>query len=283
MRRTTGLVAALLALTACVPGDGSAQATATYLGTFVWDDPAPDFGGLSAIDLAADGLTFVTLGDRGMLYSGTLIRDDRGIVTGIAGQGRGPLPAGGDSEGIDLAPDGSLVVSFEGPARLARFAGAEATPDPLPRHPDFAGMQPNASLEAVAVGPDGAVWTIPERSGRATRPFPVYRLRDGVWDIPFAIPRSGAFLVAGADIGPDGRLYVLERDFTGIGFRSRVRRFDLTGGGEVTLLQTANATHDNLEGIAVWEDAEGLRMTLISDDNLRWFQQTQIVDYRLPD
>ena len=90
--------------------------------------------------------------------------------------------------------------------------------------------------------------------------------------------------MVGADIGPDNKLYVLERDFTGIGFRTRVRRFDLDGANEEEVLRTANATHDNLEGIAVWQDDGGaMRITMIADDNFRWFQQTEIVEYRLTD
>ena len=84
-------------------------------------------------------------------------------------------------------------------------------------------------------------------------------------------------------MGPDGRLYVLERDFTGLGFRSRLRRLNIDGSGEEILLTTATGTHDNLEGLDVWADAEGLRATMISDDNRYFFQETQFVDYRLPD
>ena len=65
---------------------------------------------------------------------------------------------------------------------------------------------------------------------------------------------------------------------------TRIRvEVNLDGSGEKTLLTTATGTFDNLEGIAVWADGSGLRATMISDDNLRFFQQTQIVDYRLPD
>ncbi len=98
-----------------------------------------------------------------------------------------------------------------------------------------------------------------------------------------SLPRGERFLVTGADIGPDGRLYVLERDFLGIGFRSRVRRFDLDGGGEAILLLTPLGLLDNMEGISVWEDEQGLRMTLIADDNFNPFQRNLIAEYRLPD
>ena len=76
---------------------------------------------------------------------------------------------------------------------------------------------------------------------------------------------------------------LLERDFTGLGFRSRLRRVNPDGSGEETLLTTSTGTHDNLEGLDVWADGEGLRATMISDDNRYFFQETQFVDYRLPD
>ena len=78
---------------------------------------------------------------------------------------------------------------------------------------------------------------------------------------------------------------MLERDFLGIrGFASRVVRFDLLAlGPEEELLRTAPGIHDNLESIAVWRDTAGdLRLTMISDDNFSLLQQTQLVDYRLP-
>jgi hypothetical protein len=68
-----------------------------------------------------------------------------------------------------------------------------------------------------------------------------------------------------------------------VGFRNRVRRFALDGTGEEVVLETRVLTYDNLEGISVWQDVQGLRMTLISDDNFRSFQRTEIVEYRLTD
>ena len=72
--------------------------------------------------------------------------------------------------------------------------------------------------------------------------------------------RDGDFLVVDADFGPDGKLYVLERDFGWLGFRTRVRRFALGPDGlgdEVTLLETPFGELDNMEGISVWRDAAG--------------------------
>lgn len=272
-------------------GAGPVVAETTYLGTYVWDGKGPRFGGFSAIEVQPDGLHFVVLSDRAMLIDGVFDRID-GLVSGVTEAGRHLLRDGdgmpmtgpwADSEGLAVAPDGQIYISFEGVPRVQVQDGPDGVSSVLPVDPDFPKMQSNAALEALALGPDGAVYTIPERSGRQTVPFPVYRFQGGVWDVPFTIPRRDAFQISGADIGTDGLLYLLERDFNGFGFRTRVRRFDLTGGQEQELFETSTGKHDNLEGISVWDDGIGMRITMISDDNFRFFQQTQIVEYRVND
>ena len=277
----------LVALLRALP----AVAEATLIGTFVWVGDDPKFGGFSAIEVAENGSSFIALSDRGNYVSGRFTRND-GIIVGVTNELIKPLRgpngfelshANSDSEGLAIGPDGALYVSFEGLHGVRRFQSADLPGSVLMTAPAFANMQTNSSLEALAIGPDNALYTWPERSGLATIPFPVFRLKDGEWDQPFVIRRDGPFLMSGADIGPDRRLYLLERDFAGVGFRSRVRRFDLDGSGEETILETGIRVHDNLEGISVWQDEDGLRMTLISDDNFRFFQQTEIVEYRLTD
>lgn len=266
-----------------------ALSQAEFIGAYTWSDDDPRFGGFSAIEVT--GNSFVAISDRALFITGTFERSDDQI-TGITS---GPLipmtgPGGraltrpeSDSEGLAIAPDGTIYVSFEWMHGIRSFADAAAPGSDLMTTSAFDWMQDNASLEALAIDDSGTLYTIPERSGAGNPPFPVYRLKDGVWDQPFTLPRRGSFLVVGADIGPDGLLYVLERDFVGIGFRSRVRRFDLTGAAEAIVLQTRLRSHDNLEGISVWQDDTGLRLTLISDDNLNRFQTTEIVEYRLTD
>jgi hypothetical protein len=259
----------------------------------VWQRDDPDFGGFSAIEVDADGLGFIALTDRTFLFEGRFIRDAEGAITGVENGARHRLldvdgnnlrrPLA-DSEGLAIGPDGMFYIAFEGRARVRVQAGPEGHPSLLPPHPDFERMRSNESLEAIAIGPDGALYVIPERPlGPPDAPFPVYRFADGEWDIPFSLPRRERFLVTGADIGPDGRLYVVERDFLGIGFRTRVRRFDLDGEGEAILLVTPLGLLDNMEGISVWEDEGGLRMTLIADDNFNPLQRNLIAEYRLPD
>ena len=277
----------LLALFGPLP----ACADATLISSYTWRADDPRFGGFSAIELTADGAGFIALSDRAAFVKGRISRD-AGIITDVQldaleplFQGGGaPLPRDGqDSEGLAIADDGSIYVSFESAHGIRKFSDIDQPASDLMTSPAFDGMQVNSSLEALAIGTDGALYTMPERSGLATRPFPVFRLKDGVWDQPFSIPRKGPYLISGADIGPDGLLYILERDFAGIGFRNRIRRFALDGTGEELVIETGLRTHDNLEGISVWQDDEGLRMTLISDDNFRAFQRTEIVEYRLTD
>lgn len=55
----------------------------------------------------------------------------------------------------------------------------------------------------------------------------------------------------------------------------------ITSAEEV--LQTGTLQYDNLEGIAVWDDGLGIRLTMISDDNFLPVQRTELVEYRVTD
>jgi len=295
--RRLALSALLLSAGAACAADPtpSAGSRVDYVATYVWHMEDEQFGGFSGIEISADGSRFTALSDRASIRWGSVERDAEGRIRGLEPAGRArlrdssgkPLKPGwqGDSEGLAVAPDGTIWISFEGLTRVARYDTPDSPAQPLPRPPEFKAMQRNSSLEALAILPDGTLLTLPERSGQLTRPFPVWRWRDSTWDQPFSIPRSGDWLAVGADVGPDGRLYLLERDFKGLlGFRARVRRFDLTEQGalnERVLLESRPLQYDNLEGISVWDDGTGIRLTLIADDNFNWFQRTELVEYRV--
>lgn len=274
-----------------------APTSGALIGSFVWHGKDARLGGVSAIELDAGGRQFTALSDRGAWTQGRLIRDTSGRITGIdappfrllRGRAEAPLAASrADSEGLAIGTDGVVYVSFERVARVLRYARLDGPAENLPTPEAFGKMQANSSLEALAIDRRGWLYTLPERSGRESRPFPVYRFRNGAWDQPFAIPRRGSFLPVAADFGPDGRLYILERQFRGLmGFASRLRRFHITTttiSAEETVLETRVGLHDNLEGLSVWRDAAGdLRATMVSDDNFNFFQRTEIVEYRIPD
>ncbi|GAA3859482.1 esterase-like activity of phytase family protein [Celeribacter arenosi] len=272
---------------------GAVAQDASYLGRYKWSSDDPQHGGFSGLELSADGMDFVTVTDSGSVASGSVTRGENGVISGIAvsdlrflkGRRSEVLPKfWEDAEGLAIAPDGTIYVSFEGRHRVWSYADLDGFAEDTAGYRDFRELQVNSGLEALAVDGDGVVYAVPERSGEMERPFPVYRYRDGAWDIAFRLRRDGEYLPVGLDFGPDGRLYLLERWFRGIGFSSRVRRFDLGPKGltdEVTLIETGLGSHDNLEGIAVWEDDQGIRITMISDDNFKPFQITEFVEYRI--
>ena len=270
---------------------------AGLISDFDWHGTGRYFGGFSALHVAPDGQDFVAVSDAGAFTTGRFQRDAQDRMIGITSAvpehlkgrlGRPVFHGRADSEGLAIAPDGEMWVSFEGPARVVHYASVGSQFDALPDDADFAGMPENTSLESLAIDREGTLYTLPETSGDPAKPFKVYRFRKGVWDQPTTIPRRGGFLVSDASIGPDGRFYILERQFFGLGgFANRIRRFTFDAGqltDEVTLLQTTPGVHDNLEGLAIWRDASGhLRATMVEDNNFLFFLRNEVVEYRLPD
>lgn len=193
-----------------------------------------------------------------------------------------------DAEGIAVAKDGTIYVSFENVARVSRYDRPNSKAKDLPRPVAFRQFPKNGALEALAIDDAGHLYTMPESWRDSDGQIPVFRWDGAEWSIPFTLPPRGRFLPVGADFGPDGRLYVLERGFNPpFGFRSRLRRWTITADGpmnEESLLETATGTHDNLEGVAIWRDNQGrLRATMVSDDNFFALQRTELVEYALPD
>jgi len=154
----------------------------------------------------------------------------------------------------------------------------------LPRPPDFARMEANKSLETLAIDSNGWLYTTPERVPE-TGGLKLYRFRNGRWDQPFALPKLGSFLPVGADSAPmagstcwNGTTPFSVASAAGCAasLRPDRRRWRRDAA------ETALGTFDNLEGIAVWSDAQHrIRLTMVSDDNFSPFQITQFVDYRV--
>ncbi|WP_163847752.1 esterase-like activity of phytase family protein [Pseudooceanicola aestuarii] len=232
-------------------------------------------GGLSAIEVSADGSTFVALTDRGQVVEGRLERNAGELAALRVARLRQLDDDGGtlihefkiDSEGLAIGPHGTRHISFEGPARVYRDG---ATLDRLPDPPDHAALEDNTGYEALAVDAQGRLLTLAEQS-RDTD-FPLFRYENGAWSRIARIQREGRYRPVGADVGPDGQFYLLERSFF-FGFRNRVRRFDLTAPADAPRPGTIiwhgdSGLNRNLEGLAVWHDGAGaLRLTMVADDN----------------
>ncbi|EPX77453.1 esterase-like activity of phytase family protein [Litoreibacter arenae] len=265
-----------------------------FVSRYEWQSRVEGFGGFSSLEISRNGESFTTTSDKGLIAEGRIVRDG-GRIRLLDNlrfdrlrdpQGEPWRSYQTDAEGLAISPSGTIYVSFEGMHRIFAYDSISSPARPLPDLPWRDSLQSNSSLEALAIDEAGVLYTMPERSGNLDRPFPVYRYRNGRWDDALSIPRRGGFLPVGADFGPDGRLYILERELVGLsGFASRVRSFKLSRNtltDERELLRTTAGTHDNLEGLAVWATPEGvIRVTMISDDNFRFFQRTELVEYRL--
>lgn len=301
IRLTLALLPALALALAGYAGTGAEQShgQARFLGAFTWTSPAGQksdwFGGFSGIEMQDDGRNIIVLSDRATLAHASITRTgDRIKVAHVTKWQKlrastGTILKGRivDSEGLVLAPDGSLYISFEGVSRVSHHNNGDSRAKVLPRPAEFRRLPFNKSLEALAMDAAGRLYTLPENAPDLNGNIPVWRWDGLHWTQPFSLPRRKGFMPVGADFGPDGRFYLLERKFLLVGFRSRLRRWEITGEGpknETTLFETSLGAHDNLEGISVWRDKSGaLRATMISDDNFNALQRTEIVEYSLPD
>lgn len=293
---TAGLALALALHLTAAPV--AAAPRAEVRGVYHWTKNDSNFGGLSGFDLYPDGRRFRAVTDRGYTVAGTLTRGAGGWVTDVASGPMQPLrdgkgkPVSGreiDAEGLALGPGDSFLVSYELEHRIVLYPDAES-PAALYSRPiarDLATLYINEGVEALALSDDGDLYGITERPlAPGSRLYPVLRLRHGIWTIPFHIRKDGNWMATGADFGPDGRLYMLERDYWGfVGFKTRIRRFTVTEdsiGQEQILFRSRAGQFENLEGLAAWTGPDGaIWLTAVSDDNFNPFQKTTLVDFRI--
>ncbi|MGB3148634.1 MAG: esterase-like activity of phytase family protein [Paracoccaceae bacterium] len=279
------------------PGIALAEGRAEVVGRYAFAEKIPYFGGFSAVEFSEDGQQFVALSDSAVLFSGSVNRDDAGTILGVmlAGGGAALRDEAGaelqdpwdDSEGLALLPDGDLMISFELRNRVARYTAdgqlLQTLPDSI-----FATVMGNWGLEALAVDTDGALFAMAEGDSQGIDEIPVWRFADGAWSEAFRLPEDHTWRPVGADFGPDGRLYLLERDFWGfIGFMTRIRRISLEADkvtGDEILFRSNAGHYGNAEGLSVWQDAAGqIRLTLVTDNNFTPTLVQEFIDLRVSD
>ena len=273
-----------------VPGVTLAE-TLEPIGLFAWETESVQ--GLSGLEVSADGSKFVAISDRGWWIEGRFDRQGE-VIAGLDLRGIRPiigndgLPVSArrvgdwsDAEGLAFAPDGSAYVAFERWAHVSRFGPELGRAQWIKDHPTFYDHAENWQLEAAAVAPDGTVYVFSEKP--LLDGFPIYRLGpDKLWTIDGYLPEQDIFAIVGADFADDGSLYLLERKLVvGLWWQNRVRRVRLDGSEDVILWTGERGEYENLEGISVWRDDTGLRLTLVSDNNGANNTPTQFVEFRL--
>lgn len=284
---------AVLALIAGAAVPALAWHSGTGAQSFRWQHDHPRFGGISALHLWPDGARYLALTDRGWFIEGHLARGTNGAIVAAhvtrmdalkGPEGRALKPRETDSEGLAVARDGTVFVSFEGPGggRVWRYARIDGPAADLPRPEAFRKMALNGSLEALAIDARGRLFTLPEEASDGQ--FPVLRY-DGAWRKVGAVPQRGGFLPVSADFGPSGQFFLLERRFVfPLGFASRLSVIAPGAWQEPrTLWQSSLGQFDNLEGLSLTRANGQLRATMVSDDNFLRLQRTELVEVHLQD
>jgi len=278
------------------------NAALTFLGGFAVTSTDKRFGGLSGID-AIDADTFAIISDAGYFVRTRLVYED-GRLVGLADTDLESLfPDGktekevGDAEDIALDPNDRA----HGVIVRERQANAMLTFDlengrPVNFKPKRVGapddiLRSNKGLESVAYAPAsspvaGQIVTIAERPHHSAKDIPAWVAGVG----GFHIVRRDDFDVSSARFLPNGDLMLLERRFSpvmGLAMRLRLIPGDTVKVGALVdgdiLLDAGMASQiDNMEGLAVSEDADGrVVMTLVSDDNYNVLQRTVVLQFAL--
>jgi hypothetical protein len=251
------------------------------------------FGGLSGLQVSADGRRLVAVSDCGRSFVADLEYDRRGHLAGIGEATlRDLVGPGGRALGSDeidaegLAPDGAggLLVAFEAESpRIWRYRADPALAGPAepgPAPPFGSECGENHGPEALSGLADGRLFVACEGAGLWATSTTAWLGRDaGGWTHrPYPLDRREAtlgevFRPTDAALLPDGDLLVLERRFPPIQCRvMHLARADLEGEGPLAPRELARLesplTVDNFEGLAVRRDAAGKTLLyLVTDDN----------------
>jgi len=256
------------------------------------------FGGFSGLWRSGNGQDIIALADNAQLLKARIETSD-GRLSGLSGPVLSPLILSNgvplrrsryyDTESFALAGN-TAFVSVERNHAVIRFertgTGSIVRGVPLPAPKELRDLPSNGGLEAVSVAPQrsplsGALVGIAE-GGTG---FVLTGSRQG----SFQVVLSGGYDVTDLAFLPDGDAVLLERRFSLFGgFACRLRRIEaaaLKAGARVDgpVLYESEPSHqvDNMEGLAVHRDGDGIVLSLISDNNFSALQRTLLLEFAL--
>lgn len=264
-------------------------------GVYDWDEELPGFGGFSGLVITDDGQSLIAASDAGDLFRARISRDADGRISEIKSTWMGRFldnfgaPVEGftaDAEALALGADGTVHVAFESYTRIAGFRPPDMMPEAESDWDRFKRFWGNEGFEALAITPDGQLLVVIEGATENPPGFRTFLGKGGEWVPGPVLPVTDDFAAVGADFGPDGKFYLLERRIDMLArFSTRIRRFDYAQDGfraEETLMTSDPGALDNMEGISLWTDAGGqVVVSLISDDNFLPIQDTLVVEFTL--
>ncbi len=279
-----------------------------FRGGLELSSPAKNFGGLSAIRVAADGANFLAVTDKADWLRGRIVyRDNRPV--GVADVEMAPmlgadgraLTARGWYDSEALALDGNAAyVALERVHRILRFDvgkdGLLARAQVVPTPPDMSKLPSNRGIECLIAMPKGtpfagALMAISERGLDAdgnVRGFLIGGPKPGT----FTVKRKDDFDIVDCALTPSTDLLLLERFFSWQkGVAMRIRRVPLASVVPGAVLDGANLIQadmgyqiDNMEGLSVHRASDGtIVLTLVSDDNFSLIQRTLLLQFTLLD
>ena len=277
-----------------------------YRGGIELTSPYPEFGGVSAIRVAADGARFLAVTDKGRWLRGQIVYE-RTRPIGIAnaemapvlGPDGKPLAARGWYDTESIAQDGGTVwLGIERVNRIVRFDFGRdallARGQSMPVPPGIQHLPHNKGIECLDFVPrelplGGTLLAISERGLDDDGNIKGFLL-GGPDAGEFSVKRIGDFDVSDCAVTPKGDLLVLERSFSRLkGVGMRIRRVPLASvapgavvDGPALFEADMNYQIDNMEGLSVHREAGGaLVLTLISDDNFSIIQRTLLLQFTL--
>jgi hypothetical protein len=277
----------------------------TFRGGMELTSPYAEFGGISALRVAADGARFIAVTDKGRWLRGRIVYDGMrpsGIADAemapVLGPDGKPLAARGWYDTESIAEDGGIVyLGIERVHRIVRFDvgrhGLLARGQPVAVPPGMAKLPSNKSIEClefVKIGPLArTLMAISERGLDEAGNIKGF-LIGGPMPGEFSVKRIGDFDISDCAYTPAGDLLLLERSFSRLkGVGMRIRRVPLadvkpgaTIDGPVLIEADMGYQIDNMEGLSVHRAADGaLVLTLISDDNFSFIQRTLLLQFTL--
>jgi hypothetical protein len=263
-------------------------------------------GALSGFRFVEGQGRFTGVTDTGFWVDGTLMRHQDGRPAGvneltmreIAGENGRPMAGKwlADAEGIAIR-GADVWVSFEREHRVARYRSEDgdrrwqaSAPPPVPLHE----LRRNRGFEGIAIGTTasalaGALIGVSENSLDAAGNIMAFARPETGETFEFSVVKRDDFYVTDMDFLPDGDLVLLERRFNvRDGVAMRLRRIDdadisahATVDGEILLEADMRFQIDNMEGLAITEDADGVpRLTIVSDDNHSILQRNLLIEFR---
>ncbi len=267
----------------------------TLAGAWTIEGSAPMFGGFSALAMLPDGrLLAGTDGGRKLVFT----RPDRAaqvVELSPFGPPTDVNKIGADLEALTTDPvTGTIWGAYESSNTIRRF-DAELREDGAFRPSAMRDWGYNTGAESLARLADGRFLGIEESArefrGRPHRAllFPSDPL-SGDMPLEFEVLVPGDYRPVDAVALGDGVLLVLLRDLR-FGLPPRfgtaialIDLADVRAGDRNSLHIIAELgesfPHDNYEGMALSEDADGRHLWLISDDNLMSYQSTYLLKLR---